>query len=274
MISEGIIRIKKDSIILLDSRHSLYDFSKVELPEFHYFVTADSADWQVICPPDSIYKSKGDFHDFLRALEYRVKKQHQDWICAPFYHNMFKLNFSLLANLTIAISYEHRFNHDYALDMEAGIQFQGVPSSTADPMNMVVFPMWKQSGVIANAGMKYYFDKKGYIEPLMIYKYLTMSQARTGFPTAQKELLQDAYANHYGIALRVGTMTRMGGMLVDGYFGLGIKVMLIHQLAYGYYEYDDESRVSWYNHDHSPNVYNLVQYYPVINLGVKLGFGF
>ncbi len=273
-VNEGIIKIKKDSIFLLDSKHRFSDFSKVNLRNFHSYLDSDSASWKVIYPPDSVYKSRSEYRYFLRALAYRVKRERQDWLSAPFHQNMFKLNFALFANLTIAISYEHRFNRTYSLDVEAGYQFQGIPGSVMGPMNTNVFPIWKQSGVMTVAGMKYYFDKKGYIEPVMIYRYLIMSQARTGYPGSQEDLLQDSYANHYGIALRVGTMTRLGRMILDSYFGLGVKVMLIRQLAYGYYPYDDENTVNWYHADHSPNVYNLVQWWPVVNLGIKLGFGY
>lgn len=273
-VFNNIVRIKHDSIFLLDAKYRLDDFYKIHLGGTKNYFPKDSAGWKIIFPPDSVYNSRSEFRYYIYALESRVKKEHRDWMCAPFYHNMFKVNFALFANLTIAISYEHRFSRTYALEVEAGYQFQGVPGSSIGPMNSNFFPIWKQSGVIANAGFKYYFDKKGYLEPLLIYKYLSMSQARTGFPAGQEDLLQDAYANHYGIALRVGTMTRLGGIILDGYFGLGVKVMMIHQLVYGGYEYDDENTVSWYHPDHSPNVYNLVQWYPLVNFGIKLGFGF
>jgi len=272
-VADRIIRIQRDSIFLLDSRFRLHDFSKVAFSAFRVYEAKDSAVWNVIYPDDSVYKSRREFQCFIRALQYRVKKQHRDWMCAPFHHNYLKINFSLFANLTIAISWEHRFNRDYAIDVEAGYQFQGVPGSAGTPLDEKIFPFWKQYGVIANAGMKYYFDKKGYLEPVLIYKYLAMSQARTSYPNGQQDWLQDAYTNQYGIALRLGTMIRLGGMIVDGYFGLGVKVMLVHQLVYGFYDRYDE-RLIWYNQDHSPNVYDLVQYYPAVNLGIKLGFGF
>jgi len=268
-----IIRIKHDSIFLLDAKYRLNDFYKIHLAGFKTYFPKDSAEWKIIFPPDSIYNSRSEFWYYIYALECRVKKENQDWRCAPFYHNLFKLNFSLIANLTIAISWEHRFNHAYAIDVEAGYQFQGIPGDAGSPMDENLFPIWKQSGVIANVGFKYYFDKKGYLEPVLIYKYLAMSQALTGFPTGQWEWLQDAYTSHYGIALRVGTMTRFGGMILDGYFGLGVRVMMIHQLIYGSWD-DNDERVIYLNPDHSANVYNLVQYYPVVNLGIKLGFGF
>ena len=178
----------------------------------------------------------------------------------------------MIANLTIAISYEHRFDKVLAIDIEVGCQVQGVPGEAGDVMN--VYPLWIQSGVMAVAGMKYYFNKKGYIEPVMIYKYLTMIQADSRWPTGGHTLLQDAFANHYGMALRVGTMTRFAGMVVDGYFGLGVKIVSTYQLAYGVYLLEDSSEFRWYNPDHSPVTNNIIQWWPVVNLGIKLGFGF
>jgi hypothetical protein len=271
-VSDRIIRIRKDSIFLLSSKYRLSDFYKVYLSSFRNYLASDSSKWEIIFPPDSVYKSRSEFRDFLYALEKRVKKEHRDWMAAPFYHNILKLNFSLLANLELAISYEHRFDRTFAIDMEAGYQFQGVPGDAGDPMN--VYPLWKQHGISAVTGMKYYFNKQGYIEPVMIYKYLTMIQANSKWPNAGYIILQDAFANHYGMALRVGTLTRLWGMIVDGYFGLGVKVVMTYQLAYGEYPIEDSNEFFWYNTDHSPVVNDLVQWWPVVNLGIKLGFGF
>jgi hypothetical protein len=100
-----------------------------------------------------------------------------------------------------------------------------------------------------------------------------MDSARTKFPSGAL-LLQDEFRNDLGASIRIGQLIRVGGMIVDGYFGLGIKAMFIRQYAYGYYYYPDSMSFHWYNEEHIPVVKDMVQWYPVIGLGIKLGFGF
>jgi hypothetical protein len=65
-------------------------------------------------------------------------------------------------------------------------------------------------------------------------------------------------------------------MLIDGYFGIGFKLVSFRQWVYGYYYHNGTSDRYYreYNADHSPNLKTYNEWIPVVNCGIKIGVGF
>jgi hypothetical protein len=108
-----------------------------------------------------------------------------------------------------------------------------------------------------------------------MYRYLWAAGMRTDWPDKRDYgMLQDQYRNDLGLSFRVGYMRRYGQFVVDFYLGAGLKYVMLHQLIYADYLYHDSDAMHWRNEDHSPDVYDLFLYQPVINGGIKIGVAF
>ena len=271
-----ITRIRGDSIYLDGNGYRFRQIKSILLKTAGptgpvLYKHADSTSWKIYFPPDSVYGSKFTFSKYQHWINRRRKHDKFEWIAPAFKHNVIKFCFSRLANLEIAIAYEYRVSKKWSWEIEAGYQFNG-NNNMGDDGPLDVYPLYKYRGFSVNTGPKYYFNSRGYIQTLVQYRYLEMSSTRTRFLT-ERYHLEDQYRNDVGFSIRVGQLIRMGPLTLDGYFGLGIKAMLIHQLDYGTYE-EDDIRLYWYNNNHAPEVNNLVHWYPIIGLGIKIGFGF
>jgi hypothetical protein len=69
-------------------------------------------------------------------------------------------------------------------------------------------------------------------------------------------------------------MVGFGGLVMDIYWGLGVRALLVHEVAYAYYLSEEDDRLIWYNQNHQPVISDYTTFLPIINVGVKLGFGF
>jgi hypothetical protein len=274
-IPSKITRIRRDSIYL-DGKG--YRFSQVKSVFIKYramgqimYRRSDSASWKLFFPPDSVYNSRFALSEYMHWVSKIRKHDKFEWLAPPFRHNLVKFNFSRLANLEIAFSYEGRFTKNWSCEIETGFQFDAGKNLSSDgPLD--VYPLYKYSGFSVITGPKYYFNSRGYVQAMVHYRYLEMVSAQSRFP-ADIYLMQDQFRNDAGFSIRLGQLIRMGDMIVDGYFGLGIKAMFIRQYAYGSYSNYD-GRYSWYNNQHTPTMKDMVYWYPIIGLGIKLGFGF
>lgn len=275
-VPSKISRIRGDSVYLDGKGYRFHQVKSILLKSGPIgpiiYRRSDSASWKLFFPPDSVYRSRFTFSKYMHWVAHVRKHDKFEWLAPPFRYNMIKINFSRMANLEIALSYEGRITKKWSCEIETGYQFNAGNNLGDDgPLN--IYPLYKYSGFSVITGPKYYFNSRGYVQPLIHYRYLEMDSARTKFPTGSF-LLQDEFRNDFGVSIRIGQLIRVGEMIVDGYFGLGIKAMLITQYAYGYYYYPDSNAFHWYNDEHTPVIKDLVQWYPIIGLGIKLGFGF
>jgi len=235
---------------------------------------SDSSSWELFFPPDSVYWSRTIFGSYMTDLNRKREKDHFEWRAPAFRHNMIKLNFSRIANLEFALAYEYRINKAYSLEIEVAGQTR-MRNTDLHDIPLDIYPLYKYNGFSVYAGPKFYFNSRGYFQLLLQYRYLQMDYNTTQFPGGQYRL-QDQFRNDYGFSLRVGQLIRMGDLIIDGYFGVGLKAVYIHQVAYGYYYSMGESDLylSWYNKQHIPEINEYTQLLPIIGLGIKIGFGF
>ena len=78
---------------------------------------------------------------------------------------MIKWSFSRLALLQLAAAYEFRFTKKWSFEIEGGYQFKaGSQRTPAGPGKLL--PYYRFQGPVSQAGVKYYFNSRGYVEPL------------------------------------------------------------------------------------------------------------
>jgi hypothetical protein len=102
-----------------------------------------------------------------------------------------------------------------------------------------------------------------------------MDSAVSKLPTGTL-CLQDQFRNEFGFSLRIGKITRIGSMSLDGYLGLGIKAVATKRFAYGYYYNQGTSDYyfRWYNDQHIPIEDDFLTWEPILSAGIKIGGGF
>ena len=81
----------------------------------------------------------------------------------------------------------------------------------------------------------------------------------------------DQFETLTGVSARLGIMAHAGSFWFDVYLGAGIKYISTYQV--NYYYYHDDSRY-YFNHNREPEIQNVFEWYPIINLGIKIGLGF
>ena len=277
-----ITRIRKDSVYLDNTGYLFHQIDTIwwSAPSqgphnsFNY-IRSDSASWKIFFPPDSIYWSKYSLSNYMKSMSRLRRKDKFEWLAPSFRNNIIKLNVGRLANLEIAFSYEARFTKKWSYEIETGYQFSAANKLVID-QPLGIYPLYKYDGFSIITGPKYYFDSRDYIQPLVHYRYLIMDSTMSKFPGGQYRL-QDEFRNDLGISIRFGQLRRLGNaMIIDGYIGLGIKAVMVRQIAYGYYYSAGETDLyfRWYNDQHTPRLNNYLQWWPIISFGIKLGIGF
>ena len=219
-----------------------------------------------------IYLSRSSFNKFQRSVlsDYKIKKQ--KGLTPVFHRNNLEINVTKLANLEIAIAYERRVTPKWSWELEAGYNFS-ISNGQRDDFFLDIYPLYKFEGINVITGPKYYFRSRLYLEPLFHYRYQQADSIRTRYPEFGRYILQDQYRNDFGMSIRIGAVTNIHGVVLDTYWGVGIRAMLVHQLAYGYYP-ESSSSIIWYNKDHEPVTNDFVKWLPFFSLGLKIGFGF
>lgn len=194
--------------------------------------------------------------------------------------NFIKLNLARLLGLEIAISYERKLSRYVSLDFEVAYGFPLYNTSkpgNADPLaNFRYFPM---QGFSILAGPKFYRLFKNrpglYLEPMFHFKDERFINAHlppdpSVHARTDDYLSGDKYTKIYGLSLRIGALRNYGNVIIDYYLGLGLKVK--DNICKYYYYYDYNYR--YFNSDESPVVHKFQEIKPIINLGIKIGFGF
>ena len=234
---------------------------------------AGSPDWQIICPPDSVYYNMGTYHIYYAHLAHQATQKRHEATFPLLYRNFLKVNISKIFHLEMAFSYERMISKNFTWETEISAIF-GVAS--ADAYYTINYPFYNYSGFSVTSNPKFYIiNSRTYLAPVFMYRYLWAIGIRTDWPDkGGNGELQDQYRNDFGLSLRIGVMKRYKKFVIDYYVGGGIKYIMLHQLVYGSYYYHDSETMRWYNVDHSPNVYDRYLFGPVINAGIKIGFAF
>ena len=276
-----ITRIRYDSVYLNDSGYKFSQIDSICLAENKntplgklIYNRSDTVKWEVIFPPDSVYHSRCAFSRYMQDLEKRKKRERFDWRTPPFRHNLIKWNFSRLALLQVVGAYEIRFTRKWSVEFEGGYQFKaGTQLSPNGPGKSL--PYYRFEGPVSQMGVKYYFNPRGYVQSLLHYNYLVLDSAVSKLPTGTL-CLQDQFRNEFGFSLRVGKITRIGSLFLDGYLGLGIKAITTKRFAYGYYYNQGTSDYffRWYNDQHIPIEDEFLTWEPILSVGIKIGGGF
>ena len=226
--------------------------------------------------PDSAYQSEDLKHQYkstiLKGIHLRRALARTDTI----HSNFIKLNLARLFGLEIALSYERKITDKVSLEIELGYGFPlqvHTPPGNGNPFE--ANPYLPSGGYSIYFGPKFYnlsLNMPGfYFEPFFMFKDLKAEDIY--FPSNSEQYkFGDKYTMVYGLSLRIGTVRKYGGLVVDYYAGLGVKFKDYTYYYYGYY--NAYGHHIYYNPDHSPVIENELSILPSVSLGIKLGFGF
>ena len=280
----GKIRlIKADTVFFHDTLVRVSDIDRLYYPLSHFRPERTLLDdrrpayvagshWQIICPPDTVYRSSWNYMVYTHNLNTQARKARLALLNPLVYKNFLKWNLSKLFHLELAISYERLItkNFTWETELSAIIGFRDAPAYYS-----INYPLYNYSGFSFTTYPKYYFNPRGYLGIVFMYRNLWVTGMRTDWPgSADNGDLQDQYRNDFGLSVRIGFMRRYGRFVVDCYVGGGVKYIYLHQLVYGHYGYHDSGIVYWKHQDHSPDLYYMNLFEPVLNLGIKIGRAF
>jgi len=240
--------------------------SKLGSPSFKVYRS------KIIVPPTDDYQSpiakKIYTNEVHKMLEYDRSKINSDTI----HKNFLKINFTRLPLLVLAVSYETKITRNVSFEVEVSGQLQMMNDTTSRDVIPYLYPLYRYSGITLIPGIKFYTNYSKYIEPIVVYRYLTMHWANSIFPQWNDDPVQSQFRNDIGVGVRFGKMRNFKGVVLDQYIGFGLQYISIHQLSYGVVN-TDAKQISWFNSDHSPRIKDISFPYPLINLGLKVGFG-
>ncbi len=274
-----ILKINRDSMFLQHGCLLLGEIDKIsnshsKSPRFHVQHSRSHL------LPDSMSHHHGSIHDWKHSIHKKMKTHRVLAGSDTIHENFLKLNLSRLLRLEIAFSYERKLKSSLSLEFEAGYGFPVYDRTT--PGNGDIFETFEyfpSEGFSLLAGPKFYRIKKNrpgyYLGPQVIVKALRY--LNTYFPSDHSEdpnsefyPFGDKYTMVYGIALRIGTVRKYGNVILDYYGGVGIQLKSLTYHYYGYYNHYDGETIYYTE----PHIQKQNQLWPVINLGVKMGFGF
>ena len=197
--------------------------------------------------------------------------------------NFLKLNLARLLFVDFAVSYERKISQKISLEMEFGYQYPIESHGHSDMGNPFfgITLLLPGQGFSLEAGPKIYRLNRNhpgfYILPWLIFKDMRCTDVSfTSSVYGNKEKNYPYGDNRYqvyGAIFRIGTMKNFGGLILDFYTGVGIKVNYNHYVLYGYWDTEKEKLLP-YNKDGSPVSTQKTTAYPAISLGLKIGFGF
>lgn len=285
-VSGKIDKISGDTITVGDTAFMAGDIEEIRKSTFAgqpwmsprersaIWYRSDASVWKIICPPPDAYKNAWTFKLFISSRERALKPARQATYNPFVYKNFLKVNLAKLAHLEIALAYERVLGPKLSLETELSVIF-GVKN--ADAHYHFNYPLYNYNGFSVTTYPKIFLiNPRTYFGFVFMYRYLWFDQVRTGWPekSSNSSSLQDQKRNDFGVSLRLGFMRRYNQLVIDWYVGGGLKIILLHQEIYATYPYHDSQTMYWLHPDHSPDVYNKVLLGPVINAGIKLGFGF
>jgi hypothetical protein len=193
------------------------------------------------------------------------------------HNNFFKLDVTRLLAIEIFVTYERKFTKWLSFETGLGYQFSdGGNFKINDIGGMSYYLVFPYKGVIVTIGPKlYHFIPRMpniYIQPLFLYRNLWYDNL-----WAQELKNSDMYAFEdrdkidYGASLNFGVMKKYNALIVDFCVGFGVRKSKIKETVYQSAPYWDHRRVYTYD---PPEVYYIYKVNPVINISLKLGFGF
>lgn len=279
-ISGDTIFIQDTAILLADvrmiGRHIVipnYFGPNASRPTYKYRFEPDV--WEPVVPPESIYAKNSTYDRFISKASHSLRREDDSLNHDPrIFRNFIKLNLARLIHLELSIAYERSISPHFSWETEASYTF-GVPG--ADAHYRINYPVYNYDGFSVLIAPKYRFRFIGYLTPVLLYRYQWFTGVRTEWPEEHPSgygYLQDQKRDDFAGSVRIGLMKRYHRLIVDTYFGVGAKYIIVHQKVYGGYDGHDSNGFHWYNEDHSPNVRTVYLWDPVINFGIKLGFGF
>jgi hypothetical protein len=266
-----------DTLVRVADIDKLYFLSEFALPDQPPFnerkpaYIAGSPGLQIICPPDSVYRNWRTYDAYLHSLNMKARKQRLDLLDPlPGKKNFLKWNITKIAHLELGISYERMIAKNLSLETEVSAIY-GIPSSS---FSMIPYPFFNYNGISVTLYPKYYFIPRTYVSVVFMYRYLWSYGMKSSWPLdASSTELKDQYRNDYGLSLRIGFMRRYKKTILDYFVGVGIKYITTHNIVYGFYR-EDSSILEWLDQDHSVRIYDKNTFWPVFNLGIKIGRAF
>jgi len=270
----GVInRISSDTLCMLDT---CFNIGIIESIQFGNRMLSDMGKkWEVIIPPDKIYVSYPErsryLHDLDRETGREFKTAKRKEVQNIPYNEILKINATRLFHFELALAYEHIFHKKAAFEIELGYEVAAAGMYLMDNKT----PVNAFSGPSLLLGFKFYDKKRFYLGPEIHLKYLEMMQHSSQYPTPRGvAAMQDQFKAVYGISLRGGMIRNLKGCIVDIYAGLGVKYEKGYQVAYYYFPSPSDDSHLYFNPERTPVTGNFTAWYPIVNIGIKLGFGF
>jgi hypothetical protein len=230
-----------------------------------------SPDYQLICPPDSVYRSQLNYNSYYKS---KLRQAKNVWLEKknPLIHkNFLKLNVAKIFHLELALSYERLLAKNFTWETEVSAIF-GVVSFTSEMIN---YPLFNYSGFSITSYPKFWVNPRTYLAVVLMYRNLGVVGMKSDWPDAMNYgKLQDQFRNDYGLSFRLGVMKCYGRFVIDYYAGFGVKDVWLHQLVYGEYIEFESNTIHWYNQDHSATISDTDRLGLVLNLGIKIGGAF
>jgi hypothetical protein len=286
-VNGKITRISGDTIFILDAALLLADVQMIghhtEIPKYFgpggsrptYKYRFEPDVWEPVVPPESIYATNTTYYRFISKASHSLHRENDSLNNDPhIFRNFIKLNLARLIHLELSFAYERSISPHFSWETEASYTF-GIQE--ADAHYTIDYPIYNYNGLSILTAPKYLFCFVGYLTPVLLYRYQWFTGVRTDWPAEDPSgygELQDQKRDDFAGSVRIGMMKRFHHIILDSYFGVGAKYIIVHQKIYGSYDGHDSSGFYWYNEDHSPNDKTVYLWDPVINLGIKLGFGF
>ena len=270
-----ITRIDHDTIMTKNGIMMMKDISRIDLghsgkPRFNV-----RRSW-IHLLPDSAYQSTESKHRAMAKIHQSIHKRRAIFRTDSVHSNFIKLNLARLFGLEIAFSYERKISRKISLELELGYGFPiyvHTPPGNGNPFE--AFPYFPSEGYSIYIGPKFYNlsapNSHGfYFEPFFMFKNLKAIDIY--FPSNSDTYKHgDRYTLVYGLSLRIGTVRKYGGVVVDYYAGLGVK---FKDNTYYCKSYWNGYQHIYYFKDHTALVSKELIVLPSVSLGIKMGFGF
>jgi hypothetical protein len=227
----------------------------------------DPANYVVYFPPDSLYSSRREYDKAVKNLQNKIKSASGKEEFLPVRNNYLFFNLTRIMALDLAATYEHKLSKTMALSLEGGYKF-GVGGSGF----MEVYYPWAQGGPSLIIGPKFYHRDKFYIAPLLHLKYLEIHDAYYTIPfSGNTPYFMDQFGTESGVICRFGILVHKGSAWLDFYLGAGLKYVAVYQIDY--YSTSEYSQ-QYYKAFGIAESHNDYGWYPILNLGIKIGLGF
>ncbi len=268
----GVISwIDQDTIFFKNQRYLAGELkeitrSKLGTPSFPVYRS------RIIEFPHGDYGSRFNRNHNIQDMKHKLEQDYSKINADTVHLNFLKVNITRLPLLVLAFAYERKISNHLSFETEMSCQFKVINDTISQDLIPYLYPLYKYNGFTVIPGFKFYTNYSRYIEPVLVYRYLTMSWSNSIFPQWSDDPVQSQYRNDIALGVRFGKMKNFNGLIFDGYVGFGLQYIFIHQLSYGVVD-KGKTEISWFRKDHSPRIQDIAFPYPLFNLGIKLGFG-